>query len=420
MNTDNPGNNSTSNPTNNSTNNILVLNNFSIARVEQHLSQQGNYCLLDGLLQQHILSYSAYEAWRYGQIETLDARLGISNDDLQNLINKIEQCGKALGLVNEPYDYFKWAENNQKPLVASATPAVHRALTQHWLRAQDVPQLDLFMDNSAVICENEIHAALAGRQFELAQKKLQRLIALNAKHPKLGNYQDLVNYGQHMQKSALVDAVLLANEITALEQEVLPLASETLGASARDYVAFAWRRLSQSAQVIAFDSQQTKLHSSYALMQIPDWTAALGALTQEPELFVSAILLQRLAICHERLQHHNEAMIAWCLLFECDSNAVEAACEAKVSPRLWALWEDFWDINDGGAKSFFPAFVFIKNPGLVHHLDKFPAFTTNSSNAMIDLMKIHIAGGNEIDARKAVQNISPALLRLYLNGCAAK
>ncbi|MES2823405.1 MAG: hypothetical protein V4732_07375 [Pseudomonadota bacterium] len=408
MNTHNPG------------YNIVALNDFTIAMVEQHLSQQGNYCLLDWLLQQNRLAYSAYEAWRYGQIETLDTRLGIGNDELQNLIVKIEQHGKALGLVNEPHDYFKWAENNQKPLVASTTVAIHRALTQHWLRAQDVPQLDLFMDNSAVICENEIHAVLAGRQFELAQKKLQRLTALNAKHPKLGNYQDLVNYGLHMQTCTVVDAVLLANEITALEQEVLPLASETLGASARDYIAFAWRRLSQSAQTIAFDSQQIKLHCSYALMQIPDWTAALGALRQEPELFVSASLLQRLALCHERLQHHNEAMIAWCLLFECDSNAVEAACEAKVSPQLWALWEDFWDINDGGAKSFFPAFVFIKNPGLVHHLHKFPAFNTNSSKAMIDLMKIHIAGGNEIDARKALQNISPALLRLYLNGCAAK
>jgi hypothetical protein len=413
-------NNLTNTPIKGATNNIATLTDFSIAMFEQHLSQQGNFCLLDWFLQQNILLYSAYEAWRYGQIETLDAALGVSKDELPNLSIKIEQHGKALGLTSAPNDYFSWAENNQKPLIASATPATHRALTQRWLRAQDVPQLDLFMDNSAVICENEIHAALAGRQFELAQKKLQCLTSLNAKHPKLGNYQDLVNYGSHMQAGGVVDAVLLASEITALEQEVLPLASETLGVSARDYVAFAWRRLSQSAQTIAFDAQHTKLHSSYALMQIPDWSAALDALRQEPGLFTSALLLQRFAICQERLQYHNEAMITWCLLFEYDSNAVEAACEAKVSPRLWTLWEDFWDMNDGGAKSFFPAFVFIKNPGLVHHLPKFPAFNTNSSNAIIDLMKIHIEGGNEIDARKAVQNISPALLRLYLNGCATK
>ncbi len=405
---------------NNIATNIVTLNDFSIATVEQHLSQQGSYCLLEWLLQQNLLAYSTYEAWRYGQIETLDTVLDISNDELQNVIIKTELYGKALALVAEQHDYFRWAENSQKRLVSSTTLATHRALTQHWLRTQDLPQLDLFMDNSAVICENEIQAALAGRQFELAQQKLQRLTNLNAKHSKLGSYQDLVNYGLHMQNCAVVDGGLLANEIVALEQEVMPLTNETLGSNARDYIAFAWRRLSQSAQTIPYESQQIKLHSSYALMQIPDWAAALSALSQEPTLFTSAPLLQRFAICHERLHHHNEALIVWCLLFECDSNAAEAACEAKVSPRLWALWQDFWDINDGGAKSFFPAFVFIKNPGLIHHLDKFPAFSTNSSKAMIHLAKIYIEGGDEIDARNALQNISPALLRLYLNGCKAK
>ena len=397
------------------TNSAIIEPVSSIAIVEEYLNQHGHFCLLDWLLAQNFLEYSAYEAWRYGKQDTLDASFTINAETIQKIIANTTQHAQALGLIREPYDYFLWADTDHKPLVASKTLAHHQALTLHWLRAQDAPQLDLFMDNSAVICENEIHAALAGRQFEYAQKKLQQLTTLNTTHAKLGSYQDLVNYGLHMQACMELEGDSLANEMNALEQEVMPLARETLGNNARDYLAFAWRRLAEAAHQLTFNPQQPTLHASYALMQIPDWHAALNSLQKTPRLFTCAPLLQRLAQCHEQLAHHNEALIVWCLLFECDNAVAEKAIDAKLSRPLWVLWQDFWDINDGGMKSFFPAFVFIKNLGLIHHLHKFPALTAPSSKAMVELLAIHINGADEVSAREALQNISPALLRLYLN-----
>ncbi len=398
----------------------LMVNHLAIAELEKYLSQQGNFCLLDWLLQQDLLSYSAYEAWRYGQQEFLESSFEIDQEKLLEFIAQTELQGRALGLVGEPHDYTAWISGGQKLLKASKTLSVHQGLTQHWLRANDVPQLDLFLDNTAVICENEIQANLAGRQFDAAQKKLQQLTQLNPKHVKLGSYQDLINYGSHMLASATINVESLAAEVNALEEEVVLLARDILGSNARDYIAFAWRRLGISAQGVAFNPLHPKLHVSYMLTQVPDWSAALLALAQEPSLFTSAALLQRFAMCHERLQNTSEALIAWCLLFECDANLAEVAVESKISPRLWALWEDFWDINDGGAKSFFPAFILVKNPGLVHHLHKFPRLSSSSTGAMIELLKVFMAGGEEIQSREAVQNISPALLRLYLNGRKSK
>ncbi len=391
-----------------------IIDAISIDTIDSQLSQQGYFCLLDWLLQKNLLPYTDYEAWRYGKIQNIDTQLDVSEDMILELISSTDRHARALHLVDSTHDYFSWAETNAKTLQASKTISIHNALTQHWLRKQDLPQLDLFMDNSAVICENEIHEALAARQFQWAEKKLLLLTQLNAKHSKLGAYQDLINYGLHMQSHLILDSEQLSSEINALEKEVIPLARETLATSARDYLAFAWRRLSDFASTLVFNANQPNLHASYALAQIPDWAAALQSLESSPELFRSALLLKRFALCHEYLQHSSEALISWCLLFELDSQAAEIAFAEKESLTLWRLWEDFWDINDGGTKLFFPAFVFIKNPGLIHHLKKFPPLHSASTNAMIDLLNIAHQNGDEIEARKALQNISPALLRLYL------
>ena len=79
------------------------------------------------------------------------------------------------------------------------------------------------------------------------------------------------------------------------------------------------------------------------------------------------------------------------------------------------LWEQFWQDNDTLPVSFFPAFVLLQQPELLHHLHSIPGLTLGASQAMISLLQQKQTGGDEIDARRELQEVSPSLLRLYLH-----
>src|SRR5690606_24834938 len=136
----------------------------------------------------------------------------------------------------------------------------HESLAMRWSAPKDVPQMDLFMDNSAAIAENQMLDALANRQFATAADALQRLTKINPHHSKLGGYQDLINYGLHCVASPNIAAEDLAAEFQGLDQEVTALAGELLGSRRRDFLAFAWRRMADSLRQKSFSAAEPELH----------------------------------------------------------------------------------------------------------------------------------------------------------------
>jgi len=388
----------------------------NIADIENALAVQGHFCLLEWLLRENYLAYNDYESWRYGKVKTLDKYIPLRAKVLGELANDISLICDKLELSAQKNDYFLWGQEQRQhqALLSSSDKALHEKLSAQWLRAQDLPQMDLFMDNSAVVAENGVLDALAARQFNEAQEQLNRLTELNPKHERLGSYQDLINYGYHMSESE-VEQSAVEEELAALEQEVTPLANEVMKHCARDYLALAWRRLNNTVSSLAFDERQPIIHSSYMLAQIPDWSGALTSIEKERERYSSPTLLLRSALCMEALKRHNETLLLWCLLAEKDGAFAEDAIEKKVSPTLWNLWQDFWELNDAGESRFFSAFIFAKTPGLVHHLKTFPDFTHPNTLAIIAVIHAKLNGKGEIAARKELQNISPALLRLFMS-----
>lgn len=148
--------------------------------------------------------------------------------------------GHSSKLEATPVDYFGW-DDNRTALLVSESGALHQAIVSRWQRPRDVMQMDLFMDNSIVIAENDLGEALAARRWDAAAKALQRLTRLNPGHRQLGAYADVLNYGQHMQANMKLNMAAVAPELDGLQREVSPLAKELLRANARDYLAFAWR-----------------------------------------------------------------------------------------------------------------------------------------------------------------------------------
>ncbi len=130
-------------------------------------------------------------------------------------------------LQQQAQDYYAWSQAQPQLLKVSQNSDRQRDLTQQWLRPQDLPQMDLFMDNAAVVAENTLLDYLAARDFNKAQSQLDKLTTLNASHEKLGRYQDLINYGHHMAGETIQPGAIAA-ELEGLENEVAPLAKALL------------------------------------------------------------------------------------------------------------------------------------------------------------------------------------------------
>lgn len=396
---------------------------LTLTEVENFCSMHGKFCLLDWLIEGNFVNYADYESWRYGHSAELESLLRLDKTQLNELCKKARELCEQLRLVAQNKDYFRWGEASQQHLAISKDALRQLLIGQEWMRPKDLPQLDLFMDNSATISENAVVSALSAREFQAAQNHLDRLTSLNPGHKKLGAWQDLIHYGQHMRQTPLIEAEQLAVELAGLENEVAPLAQELLGSSARDYLAFAWRRISQNLAERAFDPQQPKLHSTWTLMQIPDWQATLNRLSEEGRAFSEPILLHRLAQGFEHLRLRSDALLCWCHLLELDAEFAEqqitgnhSNTNSNTSSRLIKpLWDAYWDHRDALSAEFFGPYLLAREPGIVHRSSEFPGFKTAANQAMLLAVSTRLKKDDETEARKRLQAVSPSLLRLFMN-----
>lgn len=389
-----------------------------IATVDSQVSQQGQFCLLDWMLAKNFIPYADYEAWRYGRVSDLDSCFTLGEEDLLRLIQQAQQSCGELKLSKEHQEFYSW-DKRREPLQISRDAQRHQHLAARWLARRDVPQLDLFMDNSAAIAENHLLDHLANRQFQNAQSELQRLTRLNSRHPKLGGYQDLINYALHCEAQPQLPREAVAPEVWGLDQEVTPLARELLGAKSRDFLAYAWRRLAENLAQIPFSVNEPELHCSYAYLQIPDWQALCRCLEQEPQLYDSPILMARLAQAYLQCQQVNAFYCLWGLLFERFPEGGEQLIGQQVG-LLMEKWDQFLAFDDEWPAEHFLGFLLIQQPGLVNLLDNLPvlqkAGIQNPVNSITrDLVRARLTEADEKPHREALKNASPAMLSFYLN-----
>ncbi len=387
---------------------------IDISAIDEQLSQQGRFCLIDWLLADNFLHYADYEAWRYGNLKSLDMAIRLDPEKLQLVIDDTAKHCFGLGLTSQSQDFFSWNGDCRELLIVSEDDQQTLALAQHWISPGDRMQPDLFQDNSAQIAENALLEAFSSRHFGVAQSRLQKLFELNPDCTRLGVYQDLVNYVQHMLSNPKITEPALDAELEGLEQEVLPLVQEVLGPAAKDFLAYAWRRLSKAMLGMPYDPPRPNRHASSVLLRIPDFQAVIACLDAEPELYRQTVLLERKAQSHSALHQHETGLMLWCLLMELDADYTEQALDRHPSHRIYTLWQDFWDTENNWSSTNFPAYVLLRHPGLLDYLQNLPPLRLPSSQAMVLLLRQRLAGDDEIPARKELQSISPELLSAYL------
>lgn len=386
--------------------------------IQRHILQRGSFCPLQWLMDCGLLAYGDYERWRYGEIGTLENAVVCDRDMLSEVLHCARQHAQGLKLAGEPQHYQNWRpELTGQRLRFSRDAVLEQLLSQRWRRSEDIPQLDLFMDSGVATAENELTGCLADRRWNEAQIAYTQLCALAPNHIDLGRFETLVLYGKHMAAGGQVDASLLAEELAGLEEDIAPLALDLLGAKARDYLAPAWQRLAQSLTADATALDPSLPHASYAWAQIPDWLQVRDAIVATGGYERSAELLQRLSLALHASGEAEAALLVAARGIELAASQPENQIDPDAHTLVRQLWQDFDDSDELHPRGHFPAWLLLRQPGLVHHLDAaYPVPEGEAFRACAALLRCRAEGGDEIPARQALQRLSPSLLRVYHGG----
>ncbi|NOZ53201.1 MAG: hypothetical protein GXP08_08675 [Gammaproteobacteria bacterium] len=385
--------------------------------VDQMLLEQGEYSPLGLLLQEGRLGYDDYEAWRNGEIEYLDTVLFGDFEQITELLTQAQHYLQRLGLQAEPVRYTAWHHHKPQPLQFSENTVLNRCFHQNFRKPKDQPQMDLFMDAPANNLVNGIQQALINRNETEARRQLEQLYDTAPDHSKLTDLEQLVNASENV----LTPVNDIETELQALQRRLTPLAETLLGRDSHNLLIPQWRRLSEALQNKPYDKLTPTLHRSYTAIQSMDWSTARQAVEQIPNWHLDLELLQRHALACYRLQLDQEALMSWFLLcwqFPEHINTITPSFDADLN----RYWTDFLELDPELPPQSFPAWLLLRNGGLVKVLP------TPQNNASIPCADSYVTlyslqtdkhkdsqATDNIRKRAQLKQQDPVLFKYYLD-----
>ena len=395
--------------------------------VDNQLMSLGSYSPIEWLLEAGHLQYNDYEAWRMGEIDILEKHIQLPSKELIGSLEKAERFCQKLGLTGEPQEYRGWDQNNaHKDLTLSQSPSLSTLLNKQWCRQEDIPQMDLFMDNPSVVTENKLIDALASRQWDDAEKLVDQLYQQDPNHAQLHGYEDLVTFGHHTQEPIDDHVDSIDEERTGLEQEIIPLARQLLQQKSRDYLAPAWQRIAQSLEGYPYNVAYPQSHSSYAWEQMQNWQQVKQCILSDDSYRHHGELLFRLSLAHFYLRKREQSLITLIQLIDLKASHADSELDDSLENFLnrhpdtsfMSTWQRFMDLEEEQPFSLFPGWLLLNEPGLSHHIEAGNVQTLKnpSLHAAQQLLIAKNQNNNdaELEARKHLNAISPLLLTVYL------
>jgi len=146
------------------------------AQVDAQLLEQGAFAPLELLFNTGRLLYGDYEGWRRREIELLDGALMGNSDKIKAELQQAVDYARRIGLVEQPQEFLPWHTEGTSADSASSTRALRismdtqlqKLIGSRYIRAQNLPQMDLFFDNPIVALTNGIVQALAAMSVRSA------------------------------------------------------------------------------------------------------------------------------------------------------------------------------------------------------------------------------------------------------------
>ena len=389
-----------------------------LKEVNDQLMNHGCYSPFEWLLDQGHLPYHHYESWRMGELVDLDEKILLPQIELINALQYAETSAQKLGLIAEPKPQFNWnTTDTDKPLKVSQSATLNRLLSTHWTRQQEESgQFDLFMDNPALVAENNLISALVNRQWQQAENHLNQLYQHAANHPHLGEFEDLVAYGLHTDNRLIPGTI--DEERQGLEQEITPLARKVLKQASRDYLASGWQRIALALADQHNNNESSAMHESYAWEKMQNWEKVKQSILEQTNYQQNTELLYRLACAVHFNKDRVQGLLTLCLASAKDIDYVGLQLDKPSDSPFAPIWNDFWDLEEELDAPEFPAWLLLSEPGLAHHIDDefICAVNQPAFEAIYSLLKAKSQGetAKDLDSRKKLQATSPVLLDIYL------
>jgi hypothetical protein len=430
---------------------VTAIDTSLQAQVDAQLLEQGAFAPLELLFNSGRLLYSDYESWRRREIELLEGALMGNPDKIKAEIEQAVGYARRIKLVEQAQEFHAWHQSapgdgsgSECPLRISMDPQLQRFIGSRYVRAQSVPQMDLFFDNPVVALTNGIVQALTTRNLASAQRQLDQLYAQAPTHSDLAAFDQLLAALGHLGHP--IDE---PRQELGFLLEVTPTARRLLGAQSRDLLAPLWVQLADAVRGAAFDPHEPALHRSFALCQAQDWPGVGDSVLREPGWQQHASLCLRLVESSFNRRQRIPALAAWCqVCWRAPADAAQAVGKLR-QPELTTLWQRFLDdepdspgadrsspASGPGAvsgltstdsampttgellkESDFPAWLLLNEPGLALPLAEDLATGTTAEESYRCVHRwIHARRarkqGDELALRKNLQAIHPALFRV--------
>jgi len=397
------------------------------AQVDAQLLEQGAFAPLELLFNSGRLLYSDYESWRRREIEFLDGVLMGNPDKIKAELEQAAGYARRIKLVEQAQEFHAWhqaapeaAGGGDRPLRISMDPQLQRLIGSRYVRAQSVPQLDLFFDNPVVALANGIVQALTTHNLMSAQRQLDQLYTQAPTHSELAAFDQLLAALGHLAHPVAEPRAELAFLL-----EVTPTARRLLGAQSRDLLSPLWMQLGDAVRGSAFDTDEPALHRSFALSQAQDWAGVTDSVLSEPGWQRHAPLCLRLVESAFNRRQRVAALAAWChVCWRAPAETSQAVSKLR-QPELTTLWQRFLDdepdAQTAGESALteidFPAWLLLSEPGLALQLAEELATGTPAEEPYRCVHRWILARrarqqSEELALRKSLQASHPALFRV--------
>lgn len=387
--------------------------------VDRLLLEQGVYSPVELLLAEGRLSFPDYEAWRCGQLATLEEALAGNPARIRTLLKQAGQYAVALGLHADRREFLSWGGSAGRLLRLSGDAALEELCCVHYRRGGNEVQLDLFMDNSGNVLANGIVAALASRRAEEAARLVDRLLETDPSHPRLGRLEALSNAAQRL--SAPVADYFAESEY--LEGYLAPLAAGELGVGARDFLAPFWRRMADALRGQPFVADTPLLHASYPLGRAHDWAGVREAVLGDVAWQAYPVLRLRLAEAAFYLGDRPAALAVWCrMCWDFPAEAEQAlASGALPDKELRPDWERYrdLDVEPEPVTPFFPAWLLLERTETHSALTAEEASQAHAAGRAYAALHGLLAGGGALsertmELRQKLMQAHPGLFAIYM------
>jgi hypothetical protein len=284
-------------------------------------------------------------------------------------------------------------------------------LEQGYQKPGERSQMDLFMDSSATSLVHGVVHALSRRDSRQAAEFLEKLYQADPGNARRGSLERLVAAARQ-QDGPVQDPGL---ELELLEQELLPLAEDLLGAGSRHFLIPLWRRLHKALAGKPFDPAHPELHSSHTAKRILDWGQVVATVEGETDWRRQPVLLRRHALACERLRRSADTALDLFELCWRFPEQVPEVMEGGVLDMIHA-WHLFAELEPELDITAFPAWLLIIRPGMVNWLPRPEASHPEDYRLTYSLQKNQTDTGRAevVQLRAGLKALSPALFRHFI------